>query len=59
MTLQQYDKDWIFTYPPPPRPYPSWELNAEGLWEAPILYPDDGNEYVWDEENVRWTTGSE
>ena len=33
-----------------PQPFNSWSLNETTcLWEAPIPYPDDGNEYVWDE----------
>lgn len=40
----------------PPKPYPSWILNEEScLWEAPVSYPDDGSEYVWDERNITWS----
>jgi hypothetical protein len=35
-----------------PQPYPSWLLNADFLWEAPISKPD-GN-YVWDELTTTW-----
>lgn len=29
----------------------SWTLNTTtGLWEAPIPFPDDGNDYYWNEE---------
>lgn len=39
----------------PPRPYDSWVLNEETcLWEPPTPYPDDGNEYFWDEETQTW-----
>jgi len=39
----------------PPQPYPSWTLNEETcLWECPIAYPDDGNEYTWNEETQAW-----
>ena len=39
----------------PPCPYPSWTVNEEtGLWEAPIPKPEDGNYYLWDEENQTW-----
>lgn len=38
-----------------PQPFPSWTLNRENfLWEAPVSCPDDGNIYVWDEENQAW-----
>ena len=50
-----------FTYDPeldafiPPQPYASWLLNEETcLWESPVPYPDDGAEYVWDEELTNW-----
>ena len=34
-----------------PQPYNSWTLNTTSyLWEAPIDYPADGNDYVWDED---------
>jgi hypothetical protein len=39
----------------PPQPYPSWVLNGETfLWEAPIPYPSDGKDYIWDESAVAW-----
>lgn len=38
-----------------PKPFDSWLLNAETLlWEAPIPFPDDTNEYEWDEESTSW-----
>jgi len=39
----------------PPQPYPSWVLDeATCLWVAPIDYPADGGQYVWDEETTDW-----
>ena len=39
----------------PPQPYPSWVLDeATCLWVAPVDYPADGGEYVWDEETTDW-----
>lgn len=39
----------------PPQPYPSWTLNTETcLWESPIPYPEDGNVYSWNENNLSW-----
>lgn len=39
----------------PPKPFDSWVLNEETcLWESPIEYPNDGNEYVWDESTTSW-----
>jgi hypothetical protein len=39
----------------PPKPYPSWILNETTcLWEAPVVYPTDGQRYQWNEENQTW-----
>jgi hypothetical protein len=39
----------------PPKPYASWTLNEDScLWEAPVAYPDDGENYVWDEPTTAW-----
>jgi len=39
----------------PPKPYNSWVLNEDScLWEAPVAYPDDGLDYVWDEDSQSW-----
>jgi len=39
----------------PPKPYDSWVLNENTcLYEAPVAYPDDGNNYEWDEETTNW-----
>jgi len=37
-----------------PQPYPSWTLDDEGDWKAPVPYPDDDKVYEWDEENQTW-----
>lgn len=34
----------------PPKPYESWTLNNDWIWEAPVDYPNDNNIYTWDEE---------
>ena len=40
----------------PPKPYDSWLLDEDTcLWEAPVAYPTDGAEYVWDEEAGNWS----
>ena len=36
------------------QPYPSWSLDANFDWQAPVASP--GEEYVWDEENQQWVT---
>jgi hypothetical protein len=39
----------------PPKPFNSWTLNEETCyWDAPIVYPDDGQRYEWNEENQTW-----
>jgi hypothetical protein len=39
----------------PPKPFPSWSLNEDTcLWDSPIPYPDDGNQYLWNEETTSW-----
>lgn len=50
-----------YTYDPvldafiPPKPYPSWLLNTETCqWQAPIPYPNDGKEYIWNEATKSW-----
>ena len=37
-------------------PYPSWVLNSQKKWTAPIPYPsnEDGVVYTWDEQSVSW-----
>ena len=38
-----------------PKPYDSWILNENTCdWEAPKPYPNDGNDYKWDESVVDW-----
>lgn len=40
----------------PPQPFPSWVLDEETcLWNAPIPYPDDNKEYIWNETEKEWT----
>tara|TARA_R110000772_G_scaffold208588_1_gene319177 strand:+ start:1012 stop:1356 length:345 start_codon:yes stop_codon:yes gene_type:complete len=39
----------------PPKPYKSWVLNETTcLWEAPIAYPTDDQEYKWNETTTSW-----
>lgn len=37
-----------------PKPFPSWSLDANYDWQAPIDYPADGKLYSWDEANQDW-----
>lgn len=50
-----------FTYDPvrdafiPTQPFPSWILDETTCqWGAPVLYPTDGQHYVWDEATQSW-----
>ena len=38
-----------------PKPFNSWVLNEDTCkWESPIPYPQDNNEYKWNEQNQSW-----
>lgn len=38
-----------------PKPYASWVLNEETCqWQSPVVMPDDGKPYRWDEDTVSW-----
>lgn len=37
----------------PPQPYPSWSL-VNNEWVAPEEKPEDGKQYVWNEEELLW-----
>ena len=47
-----YDADNDVFYAP--QPYPSWTLDDAWNWQPPVPYPDDGGQYVWDEETGGW-----
>jgi len=48
-----YDEDLDIFYPP--QPYASWTLNAQtASWQSPVEYPNDENQYVWNEETTSW-----
>jgi len=39
----------------PPKPFNSWTLDEDTcLWEAPVAYPDDGQQYTWNESTKQW-----
>lgn len=37
-----------------PQPYPSWELDSNYDWQAPVERPADGNDYKWNEDEQAW-----
>ena len=42
--------DWFHA----PQPFPSWTLDENAQWQAPVDYPTDGLMYQWDEETTDW-----
>ena len=39
----------------PPKPFNSWTLNEETcLWDPPVVKPDDGQIYNWNEDTQQW-----
>lgn len=51
-----YDREtdiWL-----PKKIYPSWVLNDDGKWEAPVPKPEDfnaeTNKYIWNEQTQSW-----
>ena len=48
-----YDKTRDAFYAP--QPYNSWTLNETScIWEAPVTYPTDGEDYTWNETTQAW-----
>lgn len=43
----------------PPKPFASWILNEDTcLWEAPVVMPQDGKVYIWNEAQLTWIQGN-
>jgi len=38
----------------PPQPYPSWILDSNVVWQAPVSAPTDGKMYSWNETTTAW-----
>jgi hypothetical protein len=39
----------------PPKPFSSWVLNEFTCnWESPVAYPQDDNDYIWNEQTLSW-----
>ena len=45
----------------PRKPFPSWILNSDNVWEAPVSPPprdpQNPKAYYWDESIVKWVEG--
>ena len=40
----------------PQKPHASFILNEDTcLWEPPVPYPTDGEQYTWNEEDLQWS----
>lgn len=37
-----------------PKPYPSWTINKNWKWEAPIPYTGSNSHIEWNEEEQKW-----
>jgi hypothetical protein len=38
-----------------PQPYPSWTLDSDAKWQAPVTYPvEEGKFFTWDEPTLSW-----
>lgn len=37
-----------------PQPYPSWSLDSNFDWQAPVPMPTDDKEYSWNESTTSW-----
>ena len=38
-----------------PKPFNSWTIDeSTWTWEAPEAYPDDGKDYVWNDNKEEW-----
>ena len=53
-----YTYDSVFDAFVPPQPYPSWTLDANAQWQAPVAMPTDGM-YSWNEANQTWDVMSQ
>lgn len=40
----------------PPKPFDSWSLNEQTCkWESPSVMPSDGKQYIWNEQELKWS----
>lgn len=44
----------------PPKPFDSWLLDETTCrWKAPVDYPTDGQDYIWNETSKTWEVSEE
>ena len=60
-TIRKHYAGIGYTYDPdndafiPIKPYPSWVLDADFNWQAPVAMPvEEGKKYAWFEPNQEW-----
>ena len=42
-------------YIAPPKPFSNWVMHSTDWdWEAPTPMPEDGNDYVWNDDTASW-----
>lgn len=42
-----------------PKPFESWVLDDDAQWVAPVAYPVDGGNYIWNEQDGNWQVVAE
>lgn len=58
MAAPNYKYDRVLDAFIPPKPYDSWIFDdVSKSWISPIPHPNDGNSYMWDENNQTWIEG--
>ena len=51
----KYDSDRDAFIPSKPNLFPSWIIDEDTcVWKAPVVKPDDGQRYLWNEETQQW-----
>ena len=40
------------------KPYESWVLDQNFDWRSPVEYPNDGQRYIWNEQEISWVEAS-
>jgi len=50
---QRFEATWEMQGPRPVQPFASWAWDG-ALWQSPVPYPTDRQDYVWDEPTQGW-----
>lgn len=49
----RFETTWEMQGPRPVQPFASWSWDG-AAWQPPVPYPDDGQDYRWDEQTLSW-----